>query len=98
MISEGGGNPVDGGLQSRSQSEAQRLVGRVAQTARRLPGLTGGVRELEVPVHGLEQKRSHLKADRVETEQEPLQAFTSILVFSLCTYLLQREHAAEDAG
>lgn len=56
MLAEGGGYPVDGGLQSCSKSKAQGFIRRVAQTARRLHRLTRGVRELEVTVHSLQHK------------------------------------------
>lgn len=54
--SEGGGYPVDGGLERGSEGEAQRFVGGVSQTDGGPDGFTGGVRQLEVSVHSLRFK------------------------------------------
>ena len=51
---EGGGYPVDGGLEGGPESEAQRLGGAVAHATGRTEGLAGGVGQLEVAVHRLE--------------------------------------------
>ena len=54
MLPEGGGYPVDGGLEGGPEGEAQRLVCAVAHAAGRAQGLAGGVGQLEVAVHRLE--------------------------------------------
>lgn len=59
MLSEGGGDPVDGGFQSGSQSKAQGFIGRVAQTVERLPRLTRGMGQFKVTVHCLQHKHGH---------------------------------------
>lgn len=91
MLSEGGGDPVDGGLQRRPQSEAQGFIRRVAQTAPRLGRFARGVRELKVAVHRLQHKRSHLP-------QHPPVSANIGYIHCASAHLLQREHAAEDAG
>lgn len=94
MLPEGGGDPVDGGFQSRPQSKAQGFIRRVAQTARGLQRLTGGVRELKVTVHSLGHKRSPLQRSFISI----ISYYKLITSLCVCAYLLQRQHAAEDAG
>lgn len=53
VLSERGGDPVDGRLQRRPQSEAQCFVRGVSDAAQRPHGFTGGMRQLEVSVHRL---------------------------------------------
>lgn len=55
MIPEGGGYPVDGGLERGPQGKAQGFMGGVLHAAARPAGFTGGVRQLEVSVHGLKR-------------------------------------------
>lgn len=61
MISEGGGDSVNGRLECGPESKAQRFVGGVSQAAARPGGLTGSMRQLEVSVYSLKIKRMRVR-------------------------------------
>lgn len=66
MLSEGAADSVDGGFQSRSQSEAQGFIRRVSNAAPRPHRLTRGVRELKVTLHSLEEEQKTTTKKRAQ--------------------------------